>query len=179
MSNKNISRPKAWWGEFLSIFNFKLTYQPGKAGGKSDVQTRQSQDKPDLCYEVYQNRMTMLSTPILLVEEVEKSYADMHLLSKIPLETGWMIFLKLLDEAYHVDPFSAEILKMLEKRTCYSRKIALTGCSELQGWLLYQGRVWVQESSKLHLRQIQSQHNSSEAEHMRTLKTLKLLPREF
>lgn len=39
MSNENISRRQARWAEFLSRFNFELTYRPGKAGGKPDALT--------------------------------------------------------------------------------------------------------------------------------------------
>ena len=39
MSTKLLSRRQASWSEFLSWFNFRITYRPGKAGGKPDVLT--------------------------------------------------------------------------------------------------------------------------------------------
>src|SRR5258706_7311867 len=46
MTTKLLSRRQARWSEFLSRFNFKIVYRPGKAGGKPDALTRQSGDLP-------------------------------------------------------------------------------------------------------------------------------------
>src|ERR1035437_10120762 len=46
MTTKLLSRRQARWLEFLSRFNFKITYRPGKSGGKPDALTRRSGDLP-------------------------------------------------------------------------------------------------------------------------------------
>ena len=46
MSTKQLNRRQARWAEFLSEFNFKISYRPGKEGEKPDTLTRLSQDKP-------------------------------------------------------------------------------------------------------------------------------------
>ena len=46
MSTKQLSRRQARWSEFLSRFNYQITYRPGKAGGKPDALTRRSGDLP-------------------------------------------------------------------------------------------------------------------------------------
>ena len=47
MSTKlQVSRRQAQWSEFLSRFNFKIVYRPGKAGAKPDALTRRSGDLP-------------------------------------------------------------------------------------------------------------------------------------
>ena len=46
MSTKQLSRRQARWSEFLSRFNYRITYRPGKAGGKPDALTRRSGDLP-------------------------------------------------------------------------------------------------------------------------------------
>ena len=46
MTTKQLNRRQARWAEFLSEFNFKITYRPGKKGKKPDMLTRLSQDKP-------------------------------------------------------------------------------------------------------------------------------------
>ena len=46
MSTKQLSRRQARWSEFLSRFNYHITYRPGKAGGKPDALTRRSGDLP-------------------------------------------------------------------------------------------------------------------------------------
>ena len=44
MSTKQLSHCQAWWSEFLSRFNFKIVYRPGKQGAKPDALTRWSED---------------------------------------------------------------------------------------------------------------------------------------
>ena len=46
MSTKLLNRRQARWSEFLSRFNFRIIYRPGKLGGKPDALTRQSGDLP-------------------------------------------------------------------------------------------------------------------------------------
>ena len=46
MSTKLLNRRQTRWAEFLSRFNFKIVYRPGKAGGKPDSLTRRSEDLP-------------------------------------------------------------------------------------------------------------------------------------
>ena len=47
MSTKLLNRRQTRWAEFLSRFNFKIVYCPGKAGGKPDALTRRSEDLPE------------------------------------------------------------------------------------------------------------------------------------
>jgi hypothetical protein len=46
MTTKLLNRRQARWSEFLSRFDFKIVYRPGKAGGKPDALTRRSVDIP-------------------------------------------------------------------------------------------------------------------------------------
>lgn len=46
-STKQLSRRQARWSEFLSRFDYKIVYRPGKAGGKPDSLTRRSGDLPE------------------------------------------------------------------------------------------------------------------------------------
>lgn len=46
MSTKQLNRRQARWAEFLSGFNFKITYRPGAQGTKPDSLTRRTQDLP-------------------------------------------------------------------------------------------------------------------------------------
>ena len=45
-TRKLLNRRQARWAEFLSRFNFVITYRPGKQGAKPDALTRRSQDLP-------------------------------------------------------------------------------------------------------------------------------------
>ena len=46
MTTKQLNRRQACWAKFLSEFNFKISYRPGKQGKKPNVLTCQSQDLP-------------------------------------------------------------------------------------------------------------------------------------
>jgi hypothetical protein len=46
MTTKLLNRCQARWSEFLSRFNFKITFRPGKAGAKPDALTRRPGDLP-------------------------------------------------------------------------------------------------------------------------------------
>jgi transposase InsO family protein len=46
MTTKLLNRRQARWSEFLSRFNFKIVYRPGKQGIKPDALTRRSEDLP-------------------------------------------------------------------------------------------------------------------------------------
>jgi hypothetical protein len=46
MTNKTLNRRQARWAEFLSEFNFKITYRPGRLGSKPDALTRRPGDVP-------------------------------------------------------------------------------------------------------------------------------------
>ena len=46
ITTKQLNRCQARWAEFLSEFNFKVTYKPGKEGEKPDTLTRLAQNKP-------------------------------------------------------------------------------------------------------------------------------------
>jgi hypothetical protein len=47
MSTKQLNRRQARWAEFLSEFNFKITYRPGTLGTKPDSLTRRPGDIPE------------------------------------------------------------------------------------------------------------------------------------
>jgi transposase InsO family protein len=46
MTTKLLNRRQARWSEFLSRFNFRIVYRPGKQGAKPDALTRRSEDLP-------------------------------------------------------------------------------------------------------------------------------------
>src|SRR2546423_1710640 len=47
MSTKLLSRRQARWSEFLSRFNFRITYRTGKTSGKPDALTRRLTNLPN------------------------------------------------------------------------------------------------------------------------------------
>ena len=57
-----LNRRQARWAEFLLRFNFKITYRPGKQGGKPDALPRRSEDLPEEGDETFRNRTTVLKS---------------------------------------------------------------------------------------------------------------------
>lgn len=47
MTDKRLTRRQARWAQFLSEFNFKVTYRPGRLGTKPDALTRRPGDIPE------------------------------------------------------------------------------------------------------------------------------------
>ena len=64
MTTKQLSRRQARWSEFLSRFDFKILYRPGKYGEKPDALTRRSADLP-LKGEVEDERIMYQSQVVL------------------------------------------------------------------------------------------------------------------
>jgi len=46
ISTKKLTRRQVRWSKFLSRFNFRITYRPGKLGGKPNALIRRSRDLP-------------------------------------------------------------------------------------------------------------------------------------
>ena len=46
ISTKELSRRQARWSEFLSRFDYRIVYRPGKVGTKLDSLTRRLDDLP-------------------------------------------------------------------------------------------------------------------------------------
>ena len=51
MTTKQLNYRMARWADFLSEFNFKIMYRPGRQGEKPDTLTRRSQDLPKGFYD--------------------------------------------------------------------------------------------------------------------------------
>ena len=62
MTSKQLNRRQARWAEFLSEFNFRITYHPGRQGTKPDSLTRRAGDLPEIERDdrrQYQNQMLL------------------------------------------------------------------------------------------------------------------------
>ena len=74
---KNLNRRQARWAEYLSRFNFKIYYRPGRCSAKPDALTRRSGDLPregDLRIEQQKQvllKPKMLATPTLKLQPLE------------------------------------------------------------------------------------------------------------
>lgn len=82
MTTKNLNRRQARWAEFLSEFNFKIMYRPGKQGEKPDALTRRPQDLP---VDANDARREYQFQTVLKKDNVDnRVYADLACLAASP-----------------------------------------------------------------------------------------------
>jgi hypothetical protein len=188
MTTKQLSRRHVRWAEFLSRFNFKISYQPGKLNGKADALTRRSGDLPkegDKRLE-YQGQILLkpknLDPPLILNplnlvenhanhEENHANHKENHANDDID---------ELFKIAYEKDPTPNKVLKQLRKGMRRSNILSLAECSEnADGRLLFRNLLYVPNYMPLKLRIIQDHHNSPVAGHPERAKTLELIKRQY
>ena len=90
-SSKELSRRQARWSEFLSRFDYKITYRPGKAGVKPDALTRRSGDLPKEGDRSDPRRLYQHQTVLKkanLTQEVQEDYAQFK--SSNPLDLTFL-----------------------------------------------------------------------------------------
>jgi hypothetical protein len=118
-TNRLLNYCQTRWSEFLSCFDFKIDYRPRKAYGKANPLISQGQrsDKDSDLQEVYHTQ-TLL-----------KSH-NLSLLADIPPPNRNSTFYDLLQTMYEADPFSSEILQMLQNRRRHSKQISLRECEQ-------------------------------------------------
>jgi hypothetical protein len=83
MSTKMLNRRQARWSEFLSRYNFRIIYRPGKQGEKPDALTRRSQDLPKEGDERLQHQSRVVLKKENFESNVQTS-ADQELLPTPP-----------------------------------------------------------------------------------------------
>jgi hypothetical protein len=121
-TTKQLSHRQARWSEYLSRFNFSITYRPGKNGEKPDALTRRSQDV-SAQDEARQARNQTLLRPEL--------FSELNL-----TETNRSIT-QIIDEEYASDKFIQEVLNLIRNGTRRSKLITLSDCEDRNGRLYY------------------------------------------
>jgi hypothetical protein len=132
MSTKLLNHHQTHWAEYLSRFNFKIVYCPGKAGGKPDALTRRSGDLPEGGDECLVEQQKAVLKPHNLPDELQISAIRSPSNTQLPLNQE-------LAEATANDTFAQKILSILRDGKHHCREITLSECQEYNGCLLYQG----------------------------------------
>ena len=204
MTDKLLSRRQARWSEFLSRFDFKITYRPGKQGGKPDALTRRSADLPPKGGDgamdervKYQNQTVLKAhnlTPEVIPEkfniEIMNPGSDLNISKPLHLnpintpdpdgdEDDSPPLEELWNTAREHDQFEVEILNLLQQGIRRSRKIPLAECEDKNGKLYFRDRRYVLDYDPLRLRLIDECHRKIHAGHPGRTKTYALLSRHF
>jgi hypothetical protein len=161
MTSKLLNRRQARWNEFLSRFNFKITYRPGRVHQKVDALTRRTGEieKDEEERKQFQSQ-TLLKSKNLDISATEESA-------------------NLWEEGYRLDPIPNQILRMLQEKVQHSRLISLADCEEIDGKLYYREKLFVPASDRLRLHLIQQHHDTPAMGHSGRTKTLELLSRNY
>ena len=144
MTSKLLNRCQARWVEFLSQFNFKITYRPGKQGGKPNALTRRSGDLPAERDETFRNQTTVLMSHNLALDmalaEQQKPQLESHelcLLEDILPGEGHDPLRTLFKRAYHTDKMPTSILQALERGNKRHTEIIVADCENRGGIPFY------------------------------------------
>jgi hypothetical protein len=170
MSTKLLNCHQTCWAEYLSRFNFKIVYRPGKAGRKPDALTRRSGDLPEGGDECLVEQQKAVLKPHNLPNELQISAIRSPSNTQLPLNRELAI-------AIANDTFAQKILSMLRDGKHHCREITLSECQEYNSCLLYQGRQYVLPKYTLRLRIIQSHHDVPAAGYPGRAKTFDLIKR--
>ena len=122
MTSKLLNRRQARWAEFMTPFNFKITYRPGKQGGKPDALTRRSGELPEEGDETFRNQATVLKSHNLDPKDAPTEQQkprlesqELRLLADIPPSNRCDPLRTLFIKAYQTDKTPTGILQALER----------------------------------------------------------------
>jgi hypothetical protein len=135
MSTKLLNRRQTRWAEYLSRFNFKIVYRPGKAGAKPDSLTRRSGDLPQGGDDRLIEQHKAVLKPHNLSDELQLWEAVLAAPRSAPSQD--------ILKATQTDPFAQRIITALFEGKQHSQEITLSECQVHNGRLYYQHRLYV------------------------------------
>ena len=168
MTTKKLSRRQARWAEFLSGFNFVISYTPGRENGKADSLTRRPNDCPA---DDQDDRQQHLLQTILPPERLEISTIDPDKSKTTP---------ERMIQANLVDPYYTKLRKTI--RTSSSIEgINTRHLSDLfidtKDCIRQFNRLWVPDN--LQLTVIRDVHDQIATGHPDYQKTISLIFRNY
>jgi len=125
MTEKLLNRRQARWSEFLTRFDYKIVYRPGKSNGKADALTRRPGDLPEGGDERLKNMKQVVLKPYNLPEQLRISANDMP-------EQDVPSIPDLFIQSYSDDPLPNRILEAI-KQGGSLKDITVAECTEQEG----------------------------------------------
>ncbi|KAH7483616.1 hypothetical protein FOMA001_g6895 [Fusarium oxysporum f. sp. matthiolae] len=174
-TTKLLNRRQARWSEFLSRFNFQITYRPGKQGVKPDALTRRSEDLPKEGDErlAHQSQVVLkkenwklspLKVQRVRIRQPHLQTSAVREESTLSLELPEEIS-RLLDIGYETDEDLQSILQALKDGAPRHPKITLAECTIIQDRLLYRDRIYIPDYDPLKTALLKASHEHPIAGH--------------
>jgi len=106
MTKKSLNPKQAQWSEFLTSFDHRLVYRPGKSNGKPDALTRRPGHLSAQQYE----RLKIMEQLVVKMRNVPE---QLCLLAGSPPARGCPSISVIITEAYETDPLPGKILEAI------------------------------------------------------------------
>jgi hypothetical protein len=164
MTKRTLNRRQARWAEFLSRFQFQISFRPGQQGVKPDALTRRSGDRPPGGTD--RQAQTVLHPHVFLAP-----------VTIVPQDPD---FLKRIKDALHKDPEATEIMQLLRSDRQSSDRFSLADYEiNSDGLLMFQGLIYVPNETELQLSILKAYHDHPTAGHPGRAKTFELISRYY
>ncbi len=203
-TTKMLNRRQARWSEFLSRFNFRIQYRPGKQGQKPDALTRRSEDLPKEGDERLQHQSQVVlkrenfeplechsPTPPITPPptEVHKKKATLRVrfLDQIESEPLVRIAQLLLPDtiqekftiAYQSDKNLQSVVTAVQEEHSRHPHFQLNQCQIKNGFLYYRDRLCVPDDDELRAELVKLYHENPTSGHPGRAGTFALIGRQY
>lgn len=185
MTTKALTRRQVRWSEFLSQFDFEISWRSGSMSVKPDALTKRSQDLPKSQNDPrikYQNQALLkphnIGSPLTETVSIKSIQ-----LSPAVIETVGAKITRLLDIGYKDDEFWHRIKKEMTKPEGIpkSKEISLSECDIRKDHLYFRDRLYIPNLPKNELRTflLQLAHDSVESGHPGGRRMFELVSRDY
>jgi len=170
MTKKGLNRRQARWPGFLTRFDYRIMYGPGKSNGKVDALARRPGDHPERRDERWKNMEQVALKPQNLPEQL-------RLLANSQPFLGRPSSADLLAEWYLTGLLLGQMMNALQMNSGL-HEITIAECIKEAGRIWYRANRYVPESNALHLRIIEGFHDTALTGRLGCAKAFDLLDRQ-
>lgn len=188
MTTKLLNQRQVRWSEFLSRFNFRIVYRPGKLAVKPDALSRKAEDQPLSKTDRSDDRINHRYQQILKKHNISPGMAPAHISSlriyALAVETTTD---DLISACYSTNTSVQDMLAALKDDSIrywpqHLRKelrIAMSECKVVENRIYYRDRLWIPDDAHLRLNIMTRTHSSAAGGHVGRRKTIDLVKRSY
>lgn len=195
MTTKQLNQRQVRWSEFLSQFNFTITYRPGTKATIPDALSRLPGLKPKNASDerlLHRKRILIPHDKVdpsileqMLAESREAGDAEFVAVSELEPEIKPLY--DLIRDAYKNDPIAQDIVANLldasvrrwPKPLRKFLRCEKSECKLVDGLLYFRNRIWIPDTPGLRLEVAHRTHSAGPAGHPGRVKTVDLLNRSY